>query len=566
MAKVWTEGGSILVAPTADREAARVSSAVRRVCAGAVSDGKGRFLLDSSLVLALAGQLPTSGHDWSRDAIVLLEAETSRIAQTELVRSKVKAALDDPGSFVGQYPYLSLLDSHQVQVLAVLSIENLEGLALFDEQGTGKTVSCICGFDLLRRRGAVEQLMVVCPKSMVISWAESIRVWFGDTYVVTVLSGTAQARSDQIGKAGDVLVLTYETACRDTALVKAWASRFGKRTMLVADESFFIKNPETHRARAVGDLRASCIRAVVACGTPAPNSPVDVVNQVNLVDRGYAFGNVRTTGVEDGDVIETVLRDRAIYLRRLKVEVLPDLPAKNFRRLLVPMSTEQQLMYSKLRDELLIEVRGVDDVTFRRKLANFLARRVALLQICSHPGALDPSYMELPGKIAALDDLLQELIEVRQEKVVLWSFYTFSLDRVCDRYRKYGVARIDGSVTSPEARSRAVLAFQGDPSVRLFVGNPAAAGAGLTLTAGRHAIYESFSNQAAHYLQSIDRIHRRGQTREVTYHVLLCKGTVEVCEYDRLLRKEAMAAHVLGDTARFPISREEFLADLTEQD
>src|SRR5205823_1158203 len=96
----------------------------------------------------------------------------------------------------------------------------------------------------------------------------------------------------------------------------------------------------------------------------------------------------------------------------------------------------------------------------------------------------------------------------------------------------------------------------------LFVANPAAAGAGLTLHRARIAIYESLSNQAAHYLQSLDRIHRRGQTRQVDYLVLLCEGTVEIHEYDRLVQKEAAAQALLGDRVDAPVTRETMLADV----
>ena len=68
----------------------------------------------------------------------------------------------------------------------------------------------------------------------------------------------------------------------------------------------------------------------------------------------------------------------------------------------------------------------------------------------------------------------------------------------------------------------------------LFVGDPGAAGAGLTLHRARYAVYESMSNQAAHYLQSLDRIHRRGQDRPVEYLVLLCDETIESPEYERI--------------------------------
>ena len=163
-----------------------------------------------------------------------------------------------------------------------------------------------------------------------------------------------------------------------------------------------------------------------------------------------------------------------------------------------------------------------------------------------------------------LDNLLTELIEQRKEKIVIWSFYTRSITAICERYARYGVLRYDGQVKDVAARREAVRRFQEDDDARLFVANPAAAGAGLTLHSSRVAIYESFSNQAAHYLQSLDRIHRRGQKRDVEYLILLCDGTIEIQEYDRLVSKENAARLLLGDTVSAPATRKSFLKNLKE--
>jgi SNF2 family DNA or RNA helicase len=122
--------------------------------------------------------------------------------------------------------------------------------------------------------------------------------------------------------------------------------------------------------------------------------------------------------------------------------------------------------------------------------------------------------------------------------------------------------RYDGSVSDVAERREAVRKFQEDDETRLFVANPAAAGAGLTLHRARFAVYESMSNQAAHYLQSLDRVHRRGQERDVEYFVLLCDRTIEVNEYDRLTGKERAAQSLLGDQIEQPFTREAMLDEV----
>jgi SNF2 family DNA or RNA helicase len=190
-----------------------------------------------------------------------------------------------------------------------------------------------------------------------------------------------------------------------------------------------------------------------------------------------------------------------------------------------------------------------------------MAQRMALLQACSHPSAVVDGYSEVPAKLLALDSLLQELIERRREKVIVWSFYRFSLDAIWTRYQRYHPVRFDGSVSDTAARRDAVRKFQDDDETMLFLGNPAAAGAGITLHRARYAVYESMSNQAAHYLQSLDRIHRRGQRREVEYIVLLCANTLEENEYARLLRKQVSAQELLGDDIIEPPTRRAMLRE-----
>ena len=228
------------------------------------------------------------------------------------------------------------------------------------------------------------------------------------------------------------------------------------------------------------------------------------------------------------------------------------------------MRPEQSRIYERLRDDLVSDVRSVSESDFRREYGTYLARRSALLQVCSNPVSVVEGYDETPAKLVLLDDLLDRWIRREAEKVVLWSFYRASIDVLVSRYAHLGVVRYDGGVSEVSERGEAVRRFQEDDDIRLFVANPAAAGAGLTLHRARLAVYESMSNQAAHYLQSLDRIHRRGQAQEVEYVVLLCQDTLEEAEYERLLSKQRMAGDLLGDAVSRPVTRESFLADLNQ--
>ncbi|MGP1394592.1 MAG: DEAD/DEAH box helicase [Inquilinaceae bacterium] len=461
---------------------------------------------------------------------------------------------------------LGVLDGHQVVNVAAMTIASSPGLCVFDEQGAGKTVTFIYALDLLIERDEADQALIVAPKSMLGEWPKDLSRFRGDLYRTSVLTGSTKEKRRLLAEGADVFVTNFETAVAMEGELRSMMRARPGRTVLAIDESFFIKSLDAKRTRALRRLREWAGRAYVLCGTPAPNAPEDLVQQFNLVDFGYCFDGIEIPGERTAaaPVVQEAIERRGLFVRHLKSEVLPDLPAKRFQRVMVPMEKEQGRLYRATLEDLVADVEAVDDAGFSQERMNFLARRAALLQLCSNPSAVDPGYKETPAKLGALDALIERVVGREGEKVVVWSFYTASVSAIVDRYSAYGTVRYDGAVDDVVARRDAVSRFQEDDETKVFVANPAAAGAGLTLHRARIAIYESLSNQAAHYLQSLDRIHRRGQTREVDYLVLLCDGTIEVAEYDRLVSKERAAQDLLGDTVAAAVTRETFLADVRE--
>ena len=461
---------------------------------------------------------------------------------------------------------LNVLDRHQVVNVAAMTLPDAPGLCVFDEQGAGKTVTLIFAYDLLVDRDQADLALIVAPKSMIGEWPKDLVQFRGDMYRTVVLTGTTRNKRRLLAQGGDIFVTNFETAVTMERELRALLRARPGRTVLTVDESFFVKSLDAKRTRALRRLREWAGRAYVLCGTPAPNSPVDLVQQFSLVDFGYCFSGVDVPEERElaGPVVQSAIEQRGLYLRHLKADVLPDLPVKRFQRVLLPMAHEQRRLYRQTLESLVVDVESVDHATFNRRRASFLARRVALLQICSNPRGVSDTYRETPTKLTALDSLVNQLVGREGEKVVIWSFYTRSLEAIDRRFQRFGVVRYDGSVSDVAERRDAVRRFQEDNETMIFVANPAAAGAGLTLHRARIAIYESLSSQAAQYLQSLDRIHRRGQHRDVEYLVLLCDDTLEVSEYDRLVQKEQAAQQLLGDQVDAPITRETFLADVRE--
>ncbi len=459
---------------------------------------------------------------------------------------------------------LDVLDNHQWVNVAAMTLPEGYGLCIFDEQGAGKTVTLIFAFDVLVARDQVDFVLIVAPKSMIPEWPNDFRKFRGDLYKVKIISGTRQQKKTAIGSDADVLVTNFETVVSMEEELQTLLHHYNQRAVLVVDESFYVKSLDAKRTRAVRRLREWCGRAFVLCGTPAPNEPQDLIQQFNIVDFGLTFANVSVPEDRQAalSIIQQTIEKQGLFIRHLKSEVLPDLPAKKFHRVLLTLEPEQRRLYAAALEDLILDLQATDDNTFLRHLGSFLARRSALLQICSNPVSLAKGYTEVPAKLRALDSLLEDIIVRKGEKVILWSFYTASINALVTRYSRFNPVRYDGTVSDVAARREGVRKFQEDNKTMLFVANPAAAGAGLTLHKARFAIYESMSNQAAHYLQSLDRIHRRGQTRDAEYLILLCKKTIEVEEYERLIRKERDAQALLADRVKEPITRKTMIEEV----
>ena len=470
---------------------------------------------------------------------------------------------DVANNYLTEIEGLDVLDDHQWVNVAAMTIPEGYGLCIFDEQGAGKTVTLIFAFDVLVEKDEVDFALIVAPKSMVPEWPRDFLRFKGDLYKVEVMSGTRKQKRIAIGSGADVLVTNFETAALMEEELRALLRSYQGRAMLVVDESFYIKNLDTKRTKALRRLREWCGRAFVLCGTPAPNAPQDLIQQFNIVDFGITFDgvNIPDDHAEALPIVQQAIEKRGLFIRHLKTDVLPDLPVKSFNRVFVALQTEQKRVYAAALKNLILDLRSTDDETFQRKLTSFLAKRSALIQICSNPASVVQGYTEIPAKLHALDSILEEFIIRKGEKVILWSFYTASLSAIFTRYSHFYPVRYDGTVSDVAERREAVRKFQEDDETMLFVANPAAAGAGLTLHRARLAIYESMSNQAAHYLQSLDRIHRRGQTRDVEYLILLCDNTIEIEEYERLTRKERAAQALLRDQVEEPITRETMLRE-----
>lgn len=486
----------------------------------------------------------------------------------ELARLEVYRKLANSECLTGSDHWDGLLDPHQGLAASCMSTDGLLGMCIFDEQGTGKTITALASFDLLRSKRETDALVVVAPKTLVENWKdESVKFLSQWTPKIYVSSGDRSERFRKINSDYDIYLLTYENLISDLESYKSIAKT--KQLMLIADESFYVKNAEAIRSIAIMSFRKLCTKCFVLCGTPAPNRPTDLIHQFTLSDNGYSFGEPGAQAYSDLDnfnKIESIIESRGVYLRRTKKAVLPELPEKNFNIVELDLAPKQQAIYDEAKKELVLYLKSLDNKSFKRNLATYFQKRNALLQICIDPALIDPLYNEIPCKFKYLTNLLEEIISLKNNKAVIWSVYTKTIDRLVKDFAHYSPARIDGKIAKVSDRKLMVDRFQNDDQCKIFIGNPAAAGAGITLHKASTAIYLSYSNQAAHYMQSLDRIHRRGQiAKDVDYFFLVGKNTIESKEVKSLIEKQERQNSLLGDSEEEIIELSKIISELENE-
>lgn len=401
------------------------------------------------------------------------------------------------------------------------------GGILADDMGLGKTVQTISAL-LYFARTEKEKLpsVVIAPTSLTYNWLSEFKR-FAPELNVLLLSGSQQARADQISQlsedgAPDVLVTSYPLIRRDVSLLSGIQFRFA-----VLDEAQQIKNAASVGAHAVKQLQAQT--RIALTGTPMENHAGELWSIFDFILPGYlprAGAFMRRYG-EGENSEELMRRIRPFLMRRLKKDVLTELPDKLERTMMAEMSPEQRRVYQasllRRRDRVrqLLSARGL--ITGR---AEVLSAITELRQICCHPLLCIPDYGGTSGKLEMLVDILLPALQ-NGRRALIFSQFTRMLRLIEARLRQEGIQSLylDGDTPADE-RVRLCDSFNaGEGSV--FLLSLKAGGTGLNLTGADMVIhYDPWWNPAAEE-QAVDRAHRIGQTREVEVIRLLVHDSIE---------------------------------------
>ena len=436
------------------------------------------------------------------------------------------------------------------------------GGILADDMGLGKTLQ-VLAFLLANRDGRRAPSLVIAPTSLVYNWLDEAEK-FTPELKAKVIAGTKAEREALLAETGtecDVLVTTYNMLLRDIALYEKRTFRY-----VFLDEAQHIKNPSTKAAHAVKKLKASDYFALT--GTPIENTLTELWSLFDFLMPGYLLNHnsfkaryeVPIVKEENERAMKNLQRHvMPFILRRLKRDVLTELPDKVERRMACEMTPKQEKVYrawflqsqKEFRDAL--KEHGVDGS--RLKILAILTR---LRQIACDPSLFLEDYDGGSGKLDMLEEVVSDAIEAGH-RMLIFSQFTTMLAHIGDRLRKANVdyLYLDGS-TPPMERLRLVKEFNAGRGAAFLI-SLKAGGTGLNLTGADMVIhFDPWWNPAVED-QATDRAYRLGQQSNVQVLKFITKDTIEEKIYQLQEKKKSLIDHMIQPG-------ENFLSKLTNEE
>ncbi|XP_021617338.1 protein CHROMATIN REMODELING 25 isoform X3 [Manihot esculenta] len=500
------------------------------------------------------------------------------------------------------------------------SAANINGCILADDMGLGKTLQSITLLYTLLGQGfdgkpMVKKAIIVTPTSLVSNWEAEIKKWVGER--VKLIALCENSRDDVVSGLDSftgprstlqVLIVSYET-------FRMHSSKFSHSEscdLLICDEAHRLKNDQTLTNRALAAL--SCKRRILLSGTPMQNDLEEFFAMVNFTNPGIlgdamyfrrhyetpiisgreptATEEEKRLGVERAGELSAKVNQ--FILRRTNALLSNHLPPKIIEVVCCKLTPLQSELYNHFIHSKNVK-RAINEDTKQSKI---LAYITALKKLCNHPKLIydtirsgspgtsgfedcirffpsemfsgrsgtwsggDGAWVELSGKMHVLARLLAHLRRQTDDRIVLVSNYTQTLDlfaQLC-RERRYPYVRLDGT-TSIGKRQKLVNRFN-DPAKDEFVFllSSKAGGCGLNLIGGNRLVLFDPDWNPANDKQAAARVWRDGQKKRVYIYRFLSTGTIEEKVYQRQMSKEGLQKVIQHEQNDSLVSQGNFLS------
>lgn len=499
-------------------------------------DGSGRLRLNYGEVLALTS--------------LVADVRTSSRAEQGAGRLReLLAAQDwDLSPPPGEPPaHLRAYQRHGLAWLHHLCRFGIGGL-LADDMGLGKTHQALALVDAIRHQES-GPMLVVCPASVLFSWAEKIDRFYPQLSYGIYYGG--QRTLEELDSR-NLLLTTYGIVRQDWQLLQTLHF-----AVIILDEIHAVKNPATAAHRGVAAL--NCRVRIGLTGTPVENSLRDLHALFDLCLPGL-LGSGKVFEAAYGRPIsernDPIARERLstlihpFILRRSRAQVLPELPELIEDNRFCELSDDQIGLYRDVIDSRRDDLAMLDEDGGSGDMMHILSAITHLKRICCHPCLVSSDGQEgglRSGKWDLFVELCEELLGAGL-KLVVFSQYLGMIEMMEGHFRDRDLhcVTIKGEM-APKKRQEAIETFNSQPSCRVCCASLLAGGTGIDLTAAQAVIHYDRWWNAAKEEQATARVHRLGQKQVVQVFRLITRGTLEEKIHNLIIKKRDLAASLITD-------------------
>lgn len=443
---------------------------------------------------------------------------------------------------------------------------DLKGYGLFAAMGTGKTFVVVQTARIRYECGRIKRLVVVCPQTLRRTWRREFEKYapgLADCYDLGA-PGYSKWAAEPDQKKLKVLLVSVEGLGISPRLAQSvFEFLRGQEVMAVCDESSRIKNPDAIRTQRTIEIGGFCKYRMILNGTPIAKGIHDLWSQFEFLDpniigsgdywafktRYVVYGGYENKQVIGYSNVEELMKLVQPYSLEVDKKVL-NLPPKVYKTIEVIATPEQERLFNKI-------LTGIGDGPMI-KVQNVLEKMLRLQQVIGgfepmteviNPNTAEEEFITTTQPLAKNPKLnaLMELIDENKEgsKFIIWARYIGEIEIILAALRKkFGhdsaVSYYGG--TSDADRGIAEDRYCRDPSCRYLVGNPAAAGLGLTFISGENDVMVYYSGTFAYIdrAQSEDRCHRIGQKNSVAVVDFIMKDTLDEAIQAAIHEKKSM--------------------------
>ena len=484
-------------------------------------------------------------------------------AAASLLRISKLVSEDYAASYAADPIEATDLESHlsNLGFLRELSPEQLRNVckmaafpaaATFSVPGAGKTTEALAFFHYKSTGG--DRLLVVAPKNAFAAWdQEKAECTPTASEPFTRLRGGRDRIAELLDQDTPFMLITYQQLIIVADLIAAHCAQH--RVFVFLDESHRIKGGSGVQTQAVLRLAHLPVGKLILSGTPMPQSIDDLVPQFR-----FLYPEVSPINRDMVDLF------RPVFVRTNKKEL--GLPPLTLHVVPLPMAPLQSELYRLMKSEIARQAASALSIHSRQAFRS-LGRSVArLLQFVSNPVLLSSeigfAHPDLLAAVLSEGDgpkihyvLGRARQLARDQKVLIWTSFVRNVEYLASRLSDLGAVYIHGGVDAGDedddgSREGKIKRFHNDPTIRIMVANPAAAGEGISLhKICHHALYLDRTFNAAHYMQSQDRIHRFGLNpdQKTTIEIVECTSSIDETVRMRLDFKIGQMAQALEDSS-----------------